>query len=480
MTIRTRFAPSPTGYLHVGGLRTALFNYLFARKNNGVFVLRIEDTDQSRFVEGAAEKLMESLRWAGLEYDEGPDRPGDFGPYVQSQRLELYQKHVQQLIDQDDAYLCFCTSEELEAMREKQIAAGQPPRYDGTWRDRSPNEVQDMLAAGKPYVVRMKMPLEGETSFEDLVRGTVSFQNDLIDDQVIQKSDGFPTYHLANVVDDHYMQISHVIRGEEWLPSVPKHLQLYRYFGWEAPQMAHLSLLLNKDRSKLSKRQGDVAVEDYRDKGYLPEALVNFVALLGWSPGSEEEFFDLKQLEDLFTLERVNKAGAVFDLDKLNWMNGNYIRKMAEEDLVAFLTPFLAEGGADISDEATTRNIIKAVYKGVEKGRDTPRAAAIFLQNEVEITEEAALAYLKDPQAPTVLAAFLEKAREVDTLDDAAFKDIMKSIQKEHGIKGPALWKPVRVAITGAESGPELPLVIEVFGRDKVISVVEKVVARYL
>ncbi|HQV33031.1 MAG TPA: glutamate--tRNA ligase family protein, partial [Calditrichia bacterium] len=270
------------------------------------------------------------------------------------------------------------------------------------------------------------------------------------------------------------------IRGEEWLPSVPKHLQLYRYFGWEAPQMAHLSLLLNKDRSKLSKRQGDVAVEDYRDKGYLPEALVNFVALLGWSPGSEEEFFDLKQLEDLFTLERVNKAGAVFDLDKLNWMNGNYIRKMAEEDLVAFLTPFLAEGGADISDEATTRNIIKAVYKGVEKGRDTPRAAAIFLQNEVEITEEAALAYLKDPQAPTVLAAFLEKAREVDTLDDAAFKDIMKSIQKEHGIKGPALWKPVRVAITGAESGPELPLVIEVFGRDKVISVVEKVVARYL
>lgn len=479
-TVRTRFAPSPTGYLHVGGLRTALFNFLFARHHGGQFILRIEDTDRSRFVEGAAEKLMASLRWAGLEYDEGPDRPGDVGPYVQSERLSLYQAHVQRLIDGGHAYYCFCTAEELDAMRERQIAQGQPPRYDGTWRDRSEAEVRKNMEAGIPHVVRMKMPLDGETAFTDLVRGPVSFQNGLIDDQVIQKSDGYPTYHLANVVDDHYMGITHVIRGEEWLPSTPKHLQLYRMFGWEAPRMAHLSLLLNPDRSKLSKRQGDVAVEDYIEKGFLPEALVNFVALLGWSPGSEEEFFTLEELVEQFDIERVNKAGAVFDFDKLAWMNGNYIRRLPEDDLVAFLTPFLETGGADVSDPERTRKIIQAVYQGVEKGPDVVDRAALFFQDDMVITDEAALAHLEGGDVATVLTAFLDKVRALDSLDSETFRQTMKAVQKETGIKGAALWKPVRVAITGVESGPELPLVIDIFGKEKVCRVVETVLDRYV
>ncbi len=479
-TVRTRFAPSPTGFLHVGGLRTALFNYLFARRQGGKFILRIEDTDQTRYVEGATEQLLASLKWAGLHYDEGPDVGGGHGPYIQSQRVQIYREHAQKLLQSGHAYYCFCTPEELEAMRERQAARGLTPKYDGTCRRLSPEEVNQKLSANISRVVRMKMPPDGETVVEDLIRGTVSFQNELIDDQILLKSDGFPTYHLANVVDDHLMGITHIIRGEEWLLSVPKHIQLYKSFGWEPPKMAHLSLLLNPDRSKLSKRQGDVAVEDYRDKGYLPQALINFVALLGWNPGTDREIFTLEELVQEFSLERVNKAGAVFDLAKLNWMNGHYLRQLSEDEAAAFLTPFLQKAGADVSDAGKTRKIIRAVYQKINRGDEVYAAAAIFYQDLLEISEPEALAHLKTPGVKTVLEAFLKKAQALERLDMDTFRQAMKEVQKETGIKGQELWKPVRVALTGMISGPELPAVIEVFGKDKACNFIRQALEKYV
>ncbi|RMF58414.1 MAG: glutamate--tRNA ligase [Calditrichaeota bacterium] len=477
--VRTRFAPSPTGYLHVGGLRTALFNYLYARHHGGSFVLRIEDTDQTRYVEGATEQLIESLKWAGLSYDEGPDVGGDYGPYVQSQRLGIYREHAEKLLASGDAYYCFCTPEELEAMRERQISRGEQPMYDGTCRSLTTEEVQKKLDEGIPHVIRLKMPREGETVVEDVIRGTVRFQNELVDDQILIKSDGFPTYHLANVVDDHLMEITHVIRGEEWLQSVPKHLQLYKAFGWEPPVMAHIPLLLNPDRSKLSKRQGDVSVEDYREKGYLPQALVNFVALLGWNPGTDEEFFTLEELVQQFSLERVHKAGAVFDINKLNWMNGHYIRQLSEDELVSFLTPFLEKAGADVSDAEKTRKIILAVYKKIERGIDVYDAASIFYKETLEVVEKEAVEILTQETTCTVLRNFLQKLDTVDTLSMDNFKELMKTVQQETGIKGPALWKPMRVALTGMVSGPELPAVIEIFGKEKVSRFIRQMVEEY-
>lgn len=330
--VRVRFAPSPTGFVHVGSLRTALYNYLFARHHGGKFVLRVEDTDRARYTEGAVENLLETLEWSGLSDDEGPENNGDFGPYYQSQRLNIYHEYIEKLISNNFAYPCFCSEERLAKIREEQIGKKLTPKYDGHCRHISGDELIKRRKS-EDHVIRLKIPPEGITKVSDIIRGEVQFQNEMIDDQVLLKSDGFPTYHLANVVDDHLMGITHVIRGEEWLISTPKHIILYDYFGWPIPQFAHLPLLLNPDRSKLSKRQGDVAVEDYRKKGYLPEALLNFVALLGWNRGDDEEIFSLEELIADFSLERVNKSGAVFNIEKLNWMNGIYIRSFRKRNI---------------------------------------------------------------------------------------------------------------------------------------------------
>ncbi len=478
--VRTRFAPSPTGYLHVGGLRTALYNYLFAKKYKGKMILRIEDTDRTRFVEGAIENLIKTLHEVGLDYDEGPDKGGPFGPYVQSQRLELYRKHAQELIKKGHAYYCFCSPERLEKMRKEQITSGQQPKYDGTCRTLRQDQVEKRIKEGLPHVIRLKMPQKGETIFQDLIRGEVKFQNELIDDQILIKSDGFPTYHLANVIDDHYMQITHVIRGEEWLQSVPKHLELYHAFGWKPPQMAHLPLLLNPDRSKLSKRQGDVAVEDFLEKGYLPEALINFVALLGWNPGDDREFFTLDELVKEFSLERVNKAGAVFDIQKLNWMNSHYIRKMDEEKRIKFLEPFFQKAGYDTSDPVRIKKIISGIYKKLSRGDEIALQAAIFFQNQITIKEKEALEVLQADSARVVLQKFLEKIKDLAKLDLQNFQSVMKEVQKETGIKKQELWMPIRVALTGVTHGPELPVVIEVLGKEKIQKFVEHILKEYL
>lgn len=355
-TVRTRFAPSPTGYLHIGGLRTALYSYLFAKQNQGTYVLRIEDTDQTRFVEGAVEKLLDVMKTMGMEADEGPmadgkplanahdlsylGHKGEHGPYIQSLRTKLYQDHAQKLIDSGHAYYCFCTPAELDAMRAAQTAAKLAPMYDRRCLQLKPEDAAAKLASGMPKVIRLKMPRDRKIEFTDRVRGRVSFLGKEIDDQVLIKSDGLPTYHLANVVDDHYMEITHVLRAEEWIASTPKHLIMYEAFGWTPPEFAHLPLILNADKSKLSKRQNDVSVESYLAKGYSPEALINFIALCGWHPGkgSEQELFSMQDLIDQFSLEGVNKAGAIFNLEKLDWFNHlwskiKFYRKLDREAL---------------------------------------------------------------------------------------------------------------------------------------------------
>lgn len=342
---KTRFAPSPTGYLHVGSLRTALYCYLFAKKTKGKFVLRIEDTDQKREVEGAMKSLIETLEWIGIEYDEGPrygrscgklKEKGDFGPYIQSLRTDLYTEHANKLIESGHAYRCFCTKDRLDEMRALQTERKQSPMYDRKCLDLPESEIKAKMEAGESYVVRQKMPFE-IIKFRDLVRGNVQFDGKTIDDQVLVKSDGFPTYHLANVVDDHLMEITHVIRGEEWLPSTPKHIALYKAFGWEHPEFAHLPLLLNADKTKLSKRQGDVAVEDYIKKGYTKEAILNFVVFLGWNPGGgeEKEIYTLEELEEAFSIEKVHKSGAVFNLEKLDWFNWRWQKERHNQKLTA-------------------------------------------------------------------------------------------------------------------------------------------------
>lgn len=469
-SVRTRFAPSPTGFLHVGGLRTALYNYLFARHQQGQLVLRIEDTDRTRFVEGATENLIRTLHIMGIHYDEGPDKGGPYGPYLQSQRTELYQRYAQFLIEKGEAYYCFCTTERLEKMRKSQEAANQQPKYDGICRHLSTAEIKQNLGKGIPRVIRLKMPQTGETRFNDLIRGEVTIQNELTDDQILIKSDSFPTYHLANVVDDHLMLITQVIRGEEWLLSVPKHLRLYEAFGWQPPQMAHLPLLLNPDRSKLSKRQGDVAVEEFLQKGYLPEALNNFIALLGWNPGTEQEFFSLDELIQSFSLERVNKSGAVFDLHKLNWMSSHYLKQLSQEVREKFLLPFLQEAGFDISDRVKTGKIIEAVYKRLSYGKEIVHESALFFENRLEIHEQEARLILRKETSQTVLSSFLEKAKNLPELEVEEFKNLMKEIQQETGIKKDELWMPIRVALTGVTHGPDLPLVIEILGKQKIIT----------
>jgi len=466
--IRTRFAPSPTGFLHVGGLRTALYNYLFAKQNNGQFVLRIEDTDQRRKVAGAVENLIATLDWAGVKPDEGPNIGGEFGPYVQSERLDLYRKHARELLEKGHAYYCFCSAERLQQLKERQTAQKIPPRYDNHCRSLSAAEVQRRLAAGEEHVIRLKVPPEGMVMVTDLIRGQVTFPVTQIDDQVLIKSDGFPTYHLANVIDDHFMQISHVIRGEEWLPSTPKHVLLYQYFGWELPQFAHLSLLLNPDKSKLSKRQGDVAAEDYRKKGFLPEALINFLALLGWNPGDDREIFSMNELIGEFSLERVGRSGAIFNVEKLQWMNGLYIRNLQPQELLKAARPYLPV--TDIWSEEKTLAALNTVKDGLNTLADLTAKTAFYFAKSLSYDSPDIQEFLVAPAAVAVLTALIPLVQGVADFDGDNFVALIKNVQKATGVKGKPLWMAVRAALTGESHGPEIQHITNVLDRETCLS----------
>lgn len=468
--VRVRFAPSPTGYLHLGSLRTALFNYLFARHIGGKFILRIEDTDQSRKVEGAVENLINILNEMGLNYDEGPDTGGEYGPYFQSQRLDLYKKYCDELITNGHAYYAFETSEELDEMRRVQQMQGKQTMYDRRARHLTENEVKEKLASGIPYVIRLKVPLDEEIRFTDLIRGNVKIETNLIDDQVLLKSDGFPTYHLANVIDDHLMKITHIIRGEEWLTSVPKHIILYKAFGWEVPQMAHVPLILNPDKTKLSKRQGDVATEDYLRKGYLKEALVNFMALLGWNPGEgeEREIFTKDELIKLFTIERVNSAGAVFNIEKLNWMNGEYIKNYDLNQLTELIIPYLNASDIDTSDTAKTKRVVYAIRNYISKLDEAGEQAKVYY-SQVNLTDEQK-EIVNSESSKLVFAALAQKVKDMLEITESNFKPLLNEVQKETSVKGKNLFMPVRLALTGQEHGPELGLIAYVLGREEILN----------
>lgn len=470
MSVRVRFAPSPTGYLHVGGLRTALYNYLFARHHGGVCVLRIEDTDQTRLVENATENIIDILRWAGIEFDESPVAGGPHGPYVQSQRLDIYREYAQLLLDNGTAYYAFDTAEELDQMRERQKQAGIVPRYDRSIMKNQytlgEEETRRLRQEGVPAVVRLKVPLSGDVRFHDLVRGEIIVQAREIDDQVLMKSDGFPTYHLANVVDDRLMRISHVIRGEEWLPSTPKHVLLYQAFGWDMPQFAHLPLLLNADRSKLSKRQGDVAVEDYRHKGYMPEALVNFVALLGWNPTADREIFSMQELIELFRLEKVNKAGAVFDTQKLDWMNSQYLRAVDPEVQVSTLLEELAERGhGNVTREYAAR-AIELLRERVHRVTEIPDFAGYMFAPPAHFDEHYALQYGTEEMRQLV-SGLLPKFELLDDFTASSIQAVAKEHSKEEGVKMGQIINPLRLMLTGKPVGAGIFETMELLGKDE-------------
>ncbi|MDP1675858.1 MAG: glutamate--tRNA ligase [Bacteroidota bacterium] len=463
MLVRTRFAPSPTGYLHVGGLRTALYAYLFAKQNNGTFILRIEDTDQSRKVEGATEKLIEALQWAGIDFDEGPGKDGNHGPYIQSERLKIYREHAERLLNEGKAYHCFCTAERLE-----QVRANGGTMYDRHCRNIPFDDAKKRVEAGEPNVVRMKIPDDGELKFHDVVRGDVTFAFNTIDDQVLLKSDGFPTYHLAVVVDDHTMEISHVIRGEEWLPSSPKHILLYQYFGWNIPKFAHLPLLLNPDKSKLSKRQGDVAVEDYRAKGYLKESLVNFVAFLGWNPGGEREIFSIDELVKEFSIERVGKAGAVFNLEKLNWMNQQHIKMQASEKILPLIKPLLQEKGWNSFSDEYLLQVIGLMKERVVVIPDFVNSCNYFYENPVSYDETSRTKNWK-PESGAQISRLAEKFKSLQTFDSASIEAALRSTAEEFSIGAGKLIHPLRLALSGVPNGPSLFHMAEVFGKEVVL-----------
>jgi len=466
--VRLRFAPSPTGYLHVGGLRTALFCWLYARKNGGKFVFRLEDTDQKRIFEGAENQLISMLEWSGIEIDEGPKYGGKHGPYRQSERLDIYAQFIKLLLDEGNAYRCFCTAERLEKLRDEQRKKGNTPSYDGFCRNLSKSEGLRRAESGENYVVRMKIPEVPETMvLHDLIRGTVSIETSQSEDQVIVKSDGFPTYHLAVVIDDYLMKITHVVRGEEWIPSFPKHLLLYRYFGWDPPQFAHLPLILNPDRSKLSKRKEDVAVEDFRNKGYLPESLVNFVAMLGWSPGEDKEFFTLPGLIREFSFERVNKSGAIFDQEKLKWMNQRYIQKLELDDLQQRLNPFINKTPYAGKDHKNLRRIIKILQPRLATLSDIENRLSLFFEKNPEVSDPKVLKVLREENSKQVLSNFIKQLESVEKLTKDNFGDLMKNVQNETKIKGKNLWMPLRFAITLDSEGPDLNLIVDLFGKER-------------
>lgn len=461
-TVRVRIAPSPTGDPHVGTAYIGLFNLAFARSKGGKFILRIEDTDQTRSTKESEQAIFDALKWAGLTYDEGPDVGGPFGPYRQSERLDLYKREAQALIERGHAYKCTCTAERLDALKEEQKKNKQNPGYDGRCRERDPAEVDREIASGMPYVVRLKVPRDGVTSFEDLLRGKVEFENKGVDDQVLLKSDGFPTYHLANVVDDHHMLITHVIRGEEWITSTPKHVLLYAGFGWQAPQFCHLPLLRNANKSKVSKRKNPTSINFYRRAGILPEALRNYLAMMGWTMPDQREVFSFDEMVKEFDLSRVSLGGPVFDLNKLFWLNGKYLREVLSEE------QFLVRLKSAVLGDDYLRSIIPLVKQRIDKLEDFFSYGDFFFTGTVTPDPASMLPKGKTaPETAEVIAELVERIDKQFTWSKESIESLLRAFCEEKGWKDKELFMPVRVAVTGKTATPPLFETMEVLGREQ-------------
>ena len=470
--VRVRYGPSPTGYPHVGNIRTALFNWLFARHNGGSFIIRIEDTDTARKVEGAVEAILDSVRWLGMDWDEGPGVGGEYGPYFQSQRLELYQAAAKRLVDQGDAYYCYCTPERLEQMRAEQIQNKQPPGYDRHCRELSATGGLLKFMSGSKRVIRFMTPLEKQTTFTDIIRGQVTFENANIDDFVLLKSDGFPTYHLASVVDDHIMGISHVLRAEEWLSSTPRHLMLYKALGYKPPQFAHLPILLGSDRSKLSKRHGAVSITDYQAKGYLPEAMVNFLALLGWSLDDKTEIMTVQQLIQNFSLERVSQTAAIFNQEKLDWMNGVYIRDLSLEEFTRRVIPFLERDlpqqvSRPLSMEYVSR-ITPLIQERAKTLAEVTELTDFFFLDELEYDPQVLVVKKMTRQlAIKALETARKRLGRLAEFTEESLEGVLRPLAEELELKTGQLFGTLRVAVTGRAVAPPLFQTMSVLGRER-------------
>jgi glutamyl-tRNA synthetase len=480
--VRVRFAPSPTGLPHVGNIRTALFNWLFARHSEGQFIVRIEDTDVARWVKGAIEAILESLHWLGLDWDEGPEVGGEYGPYFQSQRLDIYRAAARQLLEQGDAYLCYCSPQQLEQMRAEQKRRKEPPRYDRRCRNLSAEERMQLEVQGITPVIRFRTPLDGETGFHDLIRDWVVFDNRNLDDFVLLKSDGYPTYHLANVVDDHLMEISHVLRADEWLASTPRHVLLYEALDYEPPLFAHLPMILGPDRSKLSKRHGAVSILDYREWGYLPEAVVNFLALLGWSLDDKTEIISREQLVRHFSLERIAKTGAIFNIEKLDWMNGVYIRQLDAEEFLERLLLFLETDLDQSIKRPISREYVGQMAPLIQERITTLGEAAeyteFFFVEELDYDPALLSADITDEAALEALTAASKGLQDLDSFDASSLEGVLRPLAADLGLKTGKFFGLLRVATTGRTAAPPLFQTMAVLGRERCLKRIEAALNR--
>ncbi len=477
--VRVRFAPSPTGHLHIGGARTALFNYLFAKRMGGKFILRIEDTDLSRSSIESERVIVNDLKWLGIEWDEGIEVGGDNGPYRSTERVHIYKPFIDRLIKEGKAYYCYCTQQELEKERQALSEKGEMPRYLGRCRCLTKEQMQAFEMEGRKPSIRFKVPDSKVIEIKDKVRGMVEFESSGIGDFIIVKSDGMPVYNFAVVIDDVFMEITHVIRGEEHLSNTPRQALIFEALGFKVPEFAHVSLILGADRTKMSKRHGSTWVEQYRDAGYLPEAVVNFLALLGWSPGEEREFFSLQELIEKFNLEKVSKNPAVFDIDKLNWMNGQYIKNSPVRRITELAIPHLENKGyldsASFKDLDWLNMVVKSVQDELSYVGEISDKVEIYFNDNISINEPEAKEVMRMEHVPELLKVFRDKVLSMSEIDEDSARNLLKEIQKETGIKGKNLFMPVRVALTGQTHGPELFEVIHILGRDRIAKRLEKV-----
>ncbi|MGD6976772.1 glutamate--tRNA ligase [Bacillus altitudinis] len=479
--VRVRYAPSPTGHLHIGNARTALFNYLFARSQGGKFIIRIEDTDQKRNVEGGEESQLRHLQWLGIDWDESIDKDGGYGPYRQSERNDIYKKYYDELLAKDLAYKCYCTAEELEEEREAQIARSEMPRYSGKCSHLSKEEEDKLIAEGREPSIRFRVPKGEIIKFDDMVKGDISFETDGIGDFVIVKKDGTPTYNFAVAVDDHLMEMTHILRGEDHISNTPKQIMVFNAFGWDVPLFGHMTLIVNENRKKLSKRDESIIqfIEQYKNLGYLPEALFNFIALLGWSPVGEEELFTKEQFIDIFDVNRLSKSPALFDMHKLKWVNNQYVKALDLDQVVALTLPHLQKAGKvseQLTEEENTwvRKLISLYHEQLSYGAEIVELTELFFKEQIEYNQEAK-EVLAEEQVPEVMASFAGQLERLESFTPDEIKAAIKAVQKETGHKGKKLFMPIRVAVTGQTHGPELPQSIELLGKETVLNRIKQI-----
>jgi glutamyl-tRNA synthetase, bacterial family len=480
--VRVRYAPSPTGFLHIGNARTAIFNYLFARHAGGKFIIRIEDTDQKRNVEGGEESQLKYLKWLGLEWDESVDVGGPYGPYRQMERLDIYKRYWQELLDKGLAYKCYCSEEELKAERESQMAHGQTPHYSGKCRNLTKEQIAEYEAEGRKPTIRFRIPSDQTVEFDDIVKGHVSFNSNDVSDFVIVKQNGVPTYNFAVVIDDHLMKMTHVLRGEEHISNTPKQIMLFGAFGWKSPVFGHMTLIVNENHKKLSKRDHSIVqfIEQYKNMGFLPEALFNFITLLGWSPKGEEEIFSREEFIKLFDADRLSKSPAMFDKSKLEWMNGQYIKKMPADEYVTFVLPYLIDAGvlpADMTEQqkAWATRVVLLYQEQLHYGAEIVEISNMFFNKNIEnhaLTKDEEKILAGD-QANDVIAAFNHELKGLTEWTAEAIAPVIKVVQKETKQRGWKLYMPMRVVATGSQHGPELPEALELLGRDLVLKRME-------